>query len=100
MPGKSNEILPVETTPVQPHSLVLENRHSLTVTGVTRTISCDDTGAVLDTTQGRLTIGGQGIQVGELSIRSGEVRLTGKIEFLQYAENRESSGGLFRRLFG
>ena len=32
MPGKSNEILPVET-PVQPHSLVLENRHSLTVTG-------------------------------------------------------------------
>ena len=50
--------------------------------------------------QGRLTIGGQAIQVGELSVRTGEVRIFGKIEFLQYTENRESAGGFFRRLFG
>ena len=63
-------------------------------------VSCDETGAALDTVQGRLTIGGQAIQVGELSVRTGEVRIFGKIEFLQYTENRESAGGFFRRLFG
>lgn len=98
MSPKSNEVLPAETP--APHTLILENRRALAITGVTRIISCDDTGAALDTAQGRLTVGGQGIQVGELSIRSGEVHLTGKIEFLQYTENRESAGGLFRRLFG
>ncbi|HJD22326.1 MAG TPA: sporulation protein YabP [Candidatus Gemmiger faecigallinarum] len=99
MQARQNETLPVET-PAQTHTLTLENRRTLTATGVTRIVSCDETGAALDTAQGRLTIGGQGIQVGELSVRTGEVRISGKIEFLQYAENRESSGGFFRRLFG
>lgn len=99
MQGKKTEVSPVEL-PAQTHIITLENRHALTATGVTRIVSCDDTGAALDTAQGRLTIGGQDIQVGELSVRTGEVRLTGTIEFLQYTENRESAGGLFRRLFG
>ena len=80
------------------HSLQLEDRSRLVVTGVTRIVSCDETGALLKTGQGDLTIGGQGIQIGELSVRTGQVHITGKIEFLQYAENRESSGGLLSRL--
>ena len=53
---------------------------------------------MLKTAQGDLTIGGQGIQIGELSVRTGQVHITGKIEFLQYTENRESGGGLLNRL--
>ena len=103
MPAKSNEPVPVETSAqaqAQTHTLTLENRRTLVATGVTRIVSCDETGAALDTVQGRLTIGGQAIQVRELSVRTGEVRIFGKIEFLQYTENRESAGGFFRRLFG
>lgn len=99
MPNRQNE-LPGPELPVQAHTLMLENRQTLVATGVTRVISCDETGAALETTQGNLTIGGQKIQVGELSVRTGEVRITGKIDFLQYAENRQTSGGFFRRLFG
>ena len=99
MPAKPNFNPPVEP-PAQTHTLTLENRRVLTATGVTRIVSCDESGAALDTAQGRLTIGGQGIQVGELSVRTGEVRITGAIEFLQYTENRESAGGFFKRLFG
>ena len=40
----------------------------------------------------------QGIQVSELSVRTGQVQISGKIEFLQYAENRQSGGGLLARL--
>lgn len=97
MPDRQTENLPMES---RPHALTLENRRTLVVTGVTRVVSCDETGAALDTVQGRLTVGGQGVQMGELSVRTGEVRITGKIEFLQYTENQHSAGGLFHRLFG
>lgn len=99
MPAKQNEILPADA-PARVHTLTLENRRSLVVTGVTRVVSCDETGAALDTVQGRLTIGGREIQMGELSVRTGEVHISGRFEFLQYTETKESAGGFFHRLFG
>lgn len=87
--------------PARTHTLTMENRSRLTVTGVTRVISCDESGATLQTPMGDLTIGGQEIQVSELSVRTGEVHLSGRIEYLQYAENQQSksaSGGFLTRL--
>ena len=74
------------------HSLALKDRSRLALTGVTRIISCDENAAVLETPLGNLTVGGQGLQVSELSVAS-------KIEYLQYAENRQSGGSLLARLF-
>ena len=71
----------------------------MAVTGVGRIVSCDENGAVLETALGTLTVGGQELQVSELSLQSGQVQISGTIEFLQYAENRQSSGGLLARLF-
>lgn len=88
-----------ELAPVRDHALSLDNRRSLTVTGVSRILSYDETGAALATPLGNLTVGGQGLQVSELSVRTGQVHITGKIEYLQYTENRESSGGFLTRLF-
>ena len=85
--------------PRQSHGLALQDRRRLAVTGVVRVISCDENAAVLETPLGNLTVGGQGLQIGELSTQSGQVQLSGKIEYLQYAENRQSDGGLLARLF-
>ena len=91
---------PPEPQPAQRgHSLVLKDRSQLALTGVSRIISCDENAAVLETPLGNLTIGGQGLQVSELSVASGQLQLSGKIEYLQYAENRQSGGGLLARLF-
>ena len=82
------------------HALTLK-RARLTVTGVTHIVSCDELGATLQTPLGDLTIGGQGMQVSELSVRTGEVHISGQIEYLQYTENQQSkkqSGGLLARL--
>ena len=54
---------------------------------------------MLETPLGNLTVGGQGLQVSELSVASGQVQLSGKIEYLQYAENRQSGGSLLARVF-
>ena len=103
MPEIKNEPVRTKTavTEVQPrgHSLALKDRHHLAVTGVTRVISCDEGTAVLETPLGNLTIGGQELQVSELSVQSGQVQLSGKIEYMQYAENRQSGGGVLARLF-
>ena len=75
--------------PPRAHALTLENRARLTVTGVTRIVSCDELGATLQTPLGDLTIGGQGMHI------------SGQIEYLQYTENQQSkkqSGGLLARL--
>ena len=90
-----------EPAPQQPksHGLALKDRRHLAVTGVSRVISCDENTAVLETPLGNLTIGGQELQIGELSTQSGQVQLSGKIEYLQYAENQQSGGGLLARLF-
>ena len=98
MPETKTELVRA-AAPARQHTLTLTNRQNLTVTGVTRIVSCDETGAVLETPLGSLTVGGQQIQVSELSIHRGQVDLSGKIEYLQYAENRQSSGGLLARLF-
>ena len=74
-----------DTAQPQPksHGLALKDRRHLAVTGVIRVISC----------------GGQELQIGELSTQSGQVQLSGKIEYLQYAENQQSGGSLLARLF-
>ena len=81
-----------------PHNLIIENRSSVTAPGVTRILSCDEGGASLETQQGGLVIGGSSIQVSELSVQTGEVKIYGKIEYVQYTERREPAGGFFKRL--
>ena len=81
------------------HSLALKDRSRLALTGVTRIISCDENAAVLETPLGNLTVGGQELQIGELSTQSGQVQISGRIEYLQYAENQQSGSGLLARLF-
>ena len=54
--------------------------------------------ATLETQQGSLVVGGRELQVSELSIQTGEVKIAGKIESIQYADLKESPAGFFKRL--
>lgn len=89
-----------DTAPVKmQHNLILEDRSRLTATGITKIISCDDTGAVLEIQQGLITLGGRGFNVSELSTKSGELRISGKIDFVQYSgKTSDSHAGFFRKL--
>lgn len=87
-----------QTAAKLPHNIIVEDRRSVTATGITRIVSYDEQSATLETQQGTLVIGGQGIQVSELSIQTGELKIFGQIEYLQYSEPSQSVGGFFRRL--
>ena len=80
-----------------PHKLTLNQRKSLTVTGVTEVVSFEEDGAVLKTALGMLIVQGQQLKLKTLSTEGGQVDISGTVSALIYEQPR--SGGL-RRLFG
>ena len=78
------------------HSLTLDRRKSLTMTGVTEVVSFDENAVVLKTTLGLLTVHGQGLQLKNLSVEGGQVAVEGTVSAFVYEEPR---GGGLRRLF-
>ena len=83
-----------------PHSVIIEERATLTATGVKAVVSYDEQSAQLDTAYGMPNIGGEGLNVSELSVQAGQVKITGQIEFIQYTAKRAQGehGGFWKRL--
>ena len=81
------------------HHVAMEERRSLTVSGVEDVERFDESSIVLSTTQGILVIGGEGLHIEKLSLEGGELRVEGKIDALTYEEGSEQrGGGFFSRL--
>ena len=79
-----------------PHKLQLNERKSLTMTGVTEVVSFDETAVVLQTSLGLLIVHGQQLSLKNLSLDGGQVAVEGSISALAYEEPRQSG---WRRLF-
>ncbi len=83
----------------KPHSLILENRRTLTATGVSNVDSFDDETVVASTELGDMTVRGGKLHIDRLDLETGELTLDGEISSITYTENRSSGGGMFSRLF-
>lgn len=83
--------------PQLPHKLILDERHALTVTGVTEVLRFDERGVALKTVKGLLLLRGEGLQLRQLAPENGQVMVQGQLTALSYEELR---GGFLRRLFG
>ena len=83
-----------------PHSLVLDERARLSVTGVQDVASFDESNIIAETTQGLLVIRGENLHIERLSLDMGELIVEGRVSSLEYEEPHERSAGFFRRLFG
>lgn len=81
-----------------PHKLTLNERNSLTMTGVTEVVSFDETMVVLHTGLGTLSVQGSDLQLKNLSLDGGQVAVDGKVSALIYEEPRPAAGW-FGRLF-
>lgn len=79
-----------------PHKLQLNERESLTMTGVTEVVSFDENTVVLQTSLGLLVIQGQQLQLKNLTLEGGQVAVEGSIRALSYEEPRQTG---WRRLF-
>ena len=79
-----------------PHKLQLNERESLTMTGVAEVVSFDENTVVLQTSLGLLVIQGQQLQLKNLTLEGGQVAVEGSIRALSYEEHRQTG---WRRLF-
>jgi len=79
-----------------PHKLQLNERSSLTMTGVAEVVSFDENTVVLQTSLGLLVVQGQQLQLKNLTLEGGQVAVEGSISALSYEEPRQTG---WRRLF-
>lgn len=74
--------------------VVLENRTRLTVTGVTKVDSSNETSIVLHIKETKMCISGSDMHITRLSIEEGIVEIEGTINTIKYA-----SGTMLKRIF-
>ena len=84
---------------VKPHSVSMDDRGRLNVTGVDDVESFDEATIVMNTSQGNLIVRGSGLHIGKISLDVGEIKVEGMITDLNY-EEKAHTGGFWSRLFG
>ena len=82
-----------------PHQVILQDRQTLSVTGVSDVDSFDGLTVVVYTDQGELTVKGRDLQIQRLNVESGDLSLTGEIDSLVYSAQSSRRGGRLGRLF-
>lgn len=83
-----------------PHNLILEDRRTLTVSGVEDIDSFDEETVVLLTDLGELTVKGEGLHINKLNVDTGELHVEGSIHTMLYTNDEpRRNAGLFARLF-
>lgn len=82
-----------------PHNLMLKDRKSLNLTGVSDVDSFDEKIVVLYTDYGKLTIKGENLHIDNLNLNSGELAIDGKIFSITYTGNKPKPKSLFSKVF-
>jgi len=84
------------------HSVTIENRGKVLITGVEDVDSFDEQTVVLSTEMGYITLHGEDLHISKLNLEEGQLIVEGEIIGLEYSdhENLRSKGvGLLGRLF-
>ena len=86
------------TVPPRPHTLALNDRKTLNLTGVKEVTSFDDKQLTLQTEGGPLIVDGESLHVTSLLLEEGRVSIDGQINALTYIRRgpRRGLSGLFR----
>ena len=81
------------------HTVFIENRRVMKITGVVQVIAYDEYRLVLKTDYGKLTVSGKNLVAGQMNTESRTMELTGDINYLQYQANHgKSEKGLAKLL--
>ncbi|HAE51884.1 MAG: sporulation protein YabP [Ruminococcus sp.] len=90
-----------EKTVQKNQSIILENRKSLTISGITDVDSFDEKTVCLYTQLGELTIQGKDLHIDSMSVETGDMTITGDICAMIYGDKDKKGpvsalGRLFR----
>ena len=83
---------------MMPHHVILEDRSSLTVSGVEEVDSFDENTIVMATVKGTLVVRGEGLHIEKLSLDGGDLKVEGTVDSLTYEDDGREKGGFLARL--
>lgn len=91
----------ISAQPKTNHSVIMENRHTMTISGITDVDSFDEKVIYLYTQLGELTIKGRELHIDTMSVETGDMVITGDIWSAVYGDRDKKSpvsalGRLFR----
>lgn len=84
------------------HKIILTNRGTCALNGITDILSFDVNEILLETDMGMLMIRGMDLHVNRLTLEKGEVDLSGKVDSIQYsdvAKGKNQGESFWGRLF-
>lgn len=82
------------------HSLRMDGRQQLTISGVENVERFDETSIIMSTCEGYLIVTGEDLHIGKLSLDGGELNVDGRIDSLNYEDEGSGKRGFLSRLFG
>lgn len=91
----------MDKTVKQNHNLILENRKSLSISGITDVDSFDEREIILYTQLGEMTVQGRELHIDSMSVETGDMLITGEIWSIVYGDRDKKGpisalGRLFR----
>ena len=82
-----------------PHHVVIEERKSLTVSGVEDVERFDENTVVLSTTKGVMVVTGENLHIEKLSLDGGDLKVEGDVDAVTYEDDGGGGrGGFLSRL--
>jgi sporulation protein YabP len=81
------------------HNVIMENRRSLTISGVMDIDSFDEDTVIVFTEEGELTVKGGNLHINKIDLDTGDVFVEGEVDSLTYSQAQPQKGSLFSRLF-
>jgi len=90
-------VVPNENTPM--HTLKLEGRRRVSLTGVKDVDGFDEHTVILVTTQGMMSIYGEDLHITKLNVDEGVLCVDGRINALQYSDGENKGKNVLGKLF-
>lgn len=82
-----------------PHNLVMEGRKKLSISGITDVESFNEEEIVMASSKWVMTVRGESLHMEKLSVDTGDVVITGRIDLIEYDDGAVTTGGFFSRIF-
>jgi sporulation protein YabP len=84
---------------IKPHTLVLENRERVVITGVDDVDNFNEEEVNLMSAAGYISLKGKDLRISKLSLDDGQLIVEGEINGIEYTDQAREEGGFFGRLF-
>jgi len=84
---------------IKSHNIIVENRRKIVITGVKDVESFNESDIIIVTHSGGLRIKGRNLEIGKVSVESGDLEMTGTVTSLHYSDADRTPNNIITKLF-